>query len=32
MQYAMENLDKNTYDMVVIMDADNTVRQLPCMN
>ena len=26
MQYAMENLDKNTYDMVVIMDADNTVE------
>lgn len=26
MQYAIENLDKNTYDMVVIMDADNTVE------
>ena len=26
MQYAMENLNKNTYDMVVIMDADNTVE------
>lgn len=26
MQYAMENLDKKTYDMVVIMDADNTVE------
>ena len=25
-QYAIENLDKNTYDMVVIMDADNTVE------
>ena len=26
MQYAIENLDKNTYDMVVIIDADNTVE------
>lgn len=26
MQYAMENLDNNAYDMVVIMDADNTVE------
>ncbi len=26
MQYAIENLDKNTYDIVVIMDADNTVE------